>query len=56
MQVFGFPGAFASAAKIASRCRFKDAEDQPDPSDVEHPDCEANRQREPLPAAQPSSI
>ena len=23
MQVFGFPGAFASAAKIASRCRIK---------------------------------
>ena len=27
MQVFGFPGAFASAAKIASRCRFEDADD-----------------------------
>ena len=27
MQVFGFPGAFASAAKIASRCRIEDADD-----------------------------
>ena len=30
MQVFGFSGAFASAAKIASRCGFKDA-DESDP-------------------------
>lgn len=27
MQAIGFPGAFASAAKIASRCRFEDADD-----------------------------
>ena len=27
MQVFGYPGAFASAAKIASQCRFENADD-----------------------------
>ena len=27
MQVFGFPGAFAIAAKIASQCRFENADD-----------------------------
>ena len=27
MQAIGFPGAFASAAKIASRCGFEDADD-----------------------------
>ena len=27
MQVFGFSGAFASAAKIAYQCRFEDADD-----------------------------
>ena len=27
MQVFGFPGALASALKIASRCRIEDADD-----------------------------
>ena len=27
MQAIGFPGAFASAAKIASRCGFKDVDD-----------------------------
>ena len=27
MQVFGFLGAFASAAKIASRFRFEDADE-----------------------------
>ena len=33
MQVFRFPGTFASTAKIASRCGFEDAdESDPEPS------------------------